>query len=130
MISRNRSISTAAAIPIDRTTSANSPVTCLYSAGVVAATTAAPHSLQNFEFGGSSVPHDPHANPVAVMSWPSILRHAVGSIGHVNIVSPLASQHGPYRRCGPARGLLATRCLGAGCLGRIPPMCEVGACRL
>ena len=55
---------------IECTTSANSTVTCLYSAGVVAVATAAPHSLQNFEFGDSSVPQDPHANPVAVMSWP------------------------------------------------------------
>jgi hypothetical protein len=33
MISRNRSASKAEAISIDRTTSANSTVTCLYSAG-------------------------------------------------------------------------------------------------
>jgi hypothetical protein len=30
----------------------------------------APHLLQNRESGGSSVPHDPHPNPVAVMSSP------------------------------------------------------------
>jgi hypothetical protein len=41
-----------------RTTSANSAVTCLYSADWVACVTGAPHSLQNLEFGGSSVPHD------------------------------------------------------------------------
>jgi hypothetical protein len=68
MISRNRSVSTAAAMSIDRTTSANSTVTCLYSAGVVAIATAAPHSLQNFEFGGSSLPHDPHTKAAAAMS--------------------------------------------------------------
>ena len=51
---------------IDRTTSANSTVTCLYSAERLASVTAAPHSLQNFEFSGSSVPHDPHDSPVAV----------------------------------------------------------------
>jgi hypothetical protein len=69
----------------------------LYSAGVVAAT-AAPHSLQNFESGGSSVPHDPHTKAAAVMSrgQPTVL--------HVTIVSPLASQHVPYRRCDPANG--------------------------
>jgi hypothetical protein len=50
------------------TTSANSTVTCLYSAGVVAVATAAPHSLQNFEFGGSSIPHDPHTKAAAVIS--------------------------------------------------------------
>jgi hypothetical protein len=57
-----------AAMSIERTTSANSTVTCLYSAGVVAIATGAPHSLQNFEFGGGSVPHDPHTKAAAVMS--------------------------------------------------------------
>ena len=47
MISRNRSVSTAAAMSIERTTSANSTVTCLYSADLAGAITAAPHSLQN-----------------------------------------------------------------------------------
>ena len=52
-------------------TSANNTVTCLYSAGVAAGVMGAPHLLQNFEFsGGSSVPHDPHPKPVAVMSSP------------------------------------------------------------
>jgi hypothetical protein len=68
MISRNRSISRAAAMSIERTTSANRTVTCLYSAGVVAVATAAPHSLQNFEVGGSSVPQAAHANPAAVIA--------------------------------------------------------------
>ena len=68
MISRNRSAPTAAAMSIECTTSANSTVTCLNSAVVVAVATAAPHALQNFEFGGSSVPHDPHTKAVAVMS--------------------------------------------------------------
>jgi hypothetical protein len=69
----------------------------LYSAGFEADVTAAPHSLQNFEFGGSSVPHDPHANAAAVISrgQPSF---------HVTILSSLASQHVPYRRCDPANG--------------------------
>jgi hypothetical protein len=70
MISRSRSAPTAAAMSIERTTSANSAVTCLYSAGVVAVATGAPHLLQNRESGGSSVPHDPHRNPVAVMRSP------------------------------------------------------------
>jgi hypothetical protein len=51
---------------IECTTSANNTVTCLYSAAVAAAMIGAPHSLQNLEFGGSSVPHDPHDSPVAV----------------------------------------------------------------
>jgi len=44
----------------------------------VAPATAAPHSLQNFEFGASSVPHDPHTNAAAVISrgHPSVVpRH-------------------------------------------------------
>ena len=85
MISRSRSAPTAAAMSIECTTSANSTVTCLYSAGVVAVATAAPHSLQNFEFGGSSVPHDPHKG-----SPPSC--HAASPPSFtVNIVSPLAN---------------------------------------
>jgi hypothetical protein len=75
-----------------------STVTCLYSAGLVAVATAAPHSLQNFEFGGSSVPHDPHTKAAAVMSRGHL------TVVHVTIVSPLASQHVPYRRCDPAHG--------------------------
>ena len=53
---------------VERTTSANSTVTCLYSAGVVAVATAAPHSLQNLAFSLSSVPHDPHTKAATVMS--------------------------------------------------------------
>jgi hypothetical protein len=40
----------------------------LYSAGVVAVAAAAPHSLQNLAFSLSSVPHDPHNSPDAVIS--------------------------------------------------------------
>ena len=70
MISRNRSAPTAAAMSIECTTSANSTVTCLYSADRVACVSGAPHSLQNLEFGGSSVPHDPQSSPVAVSPPP------------------------------------------------------------
>ena len=66
MISRSRSAPTAAAMSIECTTSANSTVTCLYSAAVAAGLTGAPHLLQNRESGGSSVPHDPHDSPAAV----------------------------------------------------------------
>ena len=66
MISRSRSAPTAAAMSIECTTSANSTVTCLYSAAVAAGLTGAPHLLQNRESGGSSVPHDPHNSPAAV----------------------------------------------------------------
>jgi hypothetical protein len=55
--------------------------------------------LQNFEFGGSSVPHDPHNSPDAVIS------RGQPTVVHVTIVSPLASQHVPYRRCDPANGI-------------------------
>src|SRR6185436_10900998 len=44
----------------------NNIVTCLYSADRLTCVTGAPHSLQNFEFGDSSVPHDPHDSPDAV----------------------------------------------------------------
>jgi hypothetical protein len=55
-------------------------------------------TLQNFEFGGSSVPHDPHTTAAAVMSR----GHPTGV--HVDIVSPLASQHVPYRGRDQANG--------------------------
>jgi hypothetical protein len=67
------------------TTSANSTVTCLYSAGVVPAETAAPHWLQNLAFSLSSVPHDPRESPVAVISRRS------PTAAHINIVSPLVN---------------------------------------
>ena len=70
MISRSRSAPTAAAMSIECTTSANSTVTCLYSADRVACVSGVPHSLQNLEFGGSSVPHDPQSSPVAVSPPP------------------------------------------------------------
>src|SRR6478752_11365 len=66
MISRSRSGPTAAAMSIESTTSANSTVTSLYSADRVECVSGAPHSLQNLELGGSSVPHDPQDTPAAV----------------------------------------------------------------
>src|SRR6187549_3794154 len=66
MISRSRSAPTAAAMSIECTTSANSTVTCLYSADRLTCETGAPHSLQNLEFGESSVPHELHDNRAAV----------------------------------------------------------------
>ncbi|MGW4099596.1 hypothetical protein [Mycobacterium sp. NPDC004974] len=68
MISRNRSAPTAAAMSIECTTSANSTVTCLYSAGGESAETAAPHSLQNLAFSFSAVPHDPQDRSAVVTS--------------------------------------------------------------
>ena len=71
MISRSRSAPTAAAMSIECTTSANSTVTCLYSADRVACVSGAPHSLQNLEFGlAARVPHDPQNSPVAVSPPP------------------------------------------------------------
>ena len=74
-----------AAMSIERTTSANSTVTRLYSAGVVAiATTGAPHSLQNFEFSAQLRT----ARPAHHGSPPSC--HAASPLSfHVFIVSPL-----------------------------------------
>ena len=57
MISRNRSISSAAARSIERTTSANSTVTCLYSACVSGSTTGEPQPWQNRAFARGSAPH-------------------------------------------------------------------------
>ena len=84
---------------IERTTSANNTATCLYSAGVVAIATRAPHSLQNFEFGGNSVPHDPHTTVAAVTSrgQPTIVPRLYRvTAGETNI--------DPYRRRDPANG--------------------------
>jgi hypothetical protein len=78
--------------PWDRT------VVGLYSAGVAAVATAAPHSLQNFEFGGSSLPQDPHIKAAAVIS------RGQPTVVHGTIVSSLASQHVQYRRRDPANG--------------------------
>ena len=124
MISRNRSAPTAEAMYIECTTSANRTVTCLYSADFAAADTAAPHSLQNLEFGGSSVPHDPHTTVAVVMS------RGQPTVVHVTIVSPLASQHVPYRRCDPANGSRARPRLAAGCLGPDSADVRGGACLL
>src|SRR6202044_3331087 len=68
MISRSRSAPRAAAMSIECTTSANSTVTCLYSADVAAGVIGAPHLLQNRESGGNSVPHDPHTKAATVIS--------------------------------------------------------------
>src|SRR5271170_6362977 len=70
MISRSRSAPTAAAMSVECTTSANSTVTCLYSAVWVAVLRGVPHSLQNFEFGGNSVPQDPQTSPAVVRPPP------------------------------------------------------------
>ena len=66
MISRNRSISNAAAISVDRTTSANSTVTCLYSAASTAATSCDPHVSQNRAPSRGTAPHDRHTADAAV----------------------------------------------------------------
>jgi hypothetical protein len=95
---------TAAAMSMECTTSANSTVTCLYSAGFEAAETAVPHSSQNFALDRSSAPHDLPLNLRRSCRRRGYCRTAVISIAHVNIVSPLASQDVPNRRCDPASG--------------------------
>src|SRR3954447_4167816 len=65
MISRNRSISTAAAMSIERTTSANSTVTCLYSAASTD-TSCDPHASQNLAPSWGVAPHDRHTAGAAV----------------------------------------------------------------
>src|SRR5512142_1606245 len=69
MISRSRSGPTAAAMSIEPTTSANSTVTCLYSAWL-SATTADPQESQNRAPSLSSAPHDPH-DTATVQSCPT-----------------------------------------------------------
>ena len=70
MISRNRSISTAAAMSIERTTSANNTVTCLYFAVSPETAVGAPHSSQNLAFTRRPAPHDPHATPAVIRAPP------------------------------------------------------------
>src|SRR6185436_12236608 len=97
MISRNRSAPTAAAIVIEWTTSANSTVTCLYSADRLNCVTGAPHSLQNLEFGGSSVPHDPQSSPVAVSPPPPSRLGSTSVSFHrwstMSVISPCHLRH-------------------------------------
>src|SRR6478736_6671201 len=94
MISRNRSAPTAAAIVIEWTTSANSTVTCLYSADRLSCVTGAPHSLQNLEFGGSSVPHDTQSSPVAVSPPPpSPLGSTSVSFHRCSVMSVISPRH-------------------------------------
>src|SRR6201996_7331497 len=69
MISRNRSAPTAAAMSIECTTSANSTVTCLYSAWMSCPMTGAPQPSQNRAPSRGSVPHVRHA--VAAVIRPS-----------------------------------------------------------
>src|SRR5262249_16409610 len=101
MISRNRSAPTAAAMSIECTTSANSTVTCLYSADRLPCVTGAPPSLKNLEFGCSSVPHDAHdtavsaprvsSTPISCHCWSTMsvisqchLRHELLRPSHVS----------------------------------------------
>ena len=124
MISRSRSAPTAAAMSIECTTSANSTVTCLYSAGVVAVATGAPHSLQNRAISAAAqyrttrtprlLPSCHAASPLAFTSlschrWPANMCHIAAAI------RPTGRRYAAPRR---------------GVWGRIPPMCEVGACLL
>ncbi|WP_029117121.1 hypothetical protein [Mycobacterium sp. URHB0044] len=60
MTSRSRSMSSAAAMSIERTTSANNNVTCLYSALSTEAAIEAPHASQNRAPARGAAPHDRH----------------------------------------------------------------------
>ena len=90
---------------IEWTTSANSTVTCLYSADRLTCVTGAPHSLQNLEFGGSSVPHDPQNSPVAVSPPPP---SPPGSTSV--IVSPLVSDVCQIAVPAPIRSFETLKC--------------------
>ncbi len=69
MISRSRSAPTTEAMYIECTTSANSTVTCLNSAGVSCPVTGVPQPSQNRAPSRGSVPHVRHA--VAAVIRPS-----------------------------------------------------------
>jgi hypothetical protein len=68
----------------------------LYSADRVVFVTGAPHSLQNLAFALSSVPHDPHNSPDAVMSR-----------GHPTVV-PRHCHRWPSNSCRIAAAILTT----------------------
>src|ERR1700747_378982 len=94
MISRSRSAPTAEAMSIEWTTSANSTVTCLYSADLAAGVIGAPHWLQNRESGGNSVAHDVHDSPVAVsLPPPSPLPSTSVSFHHWSTMSVIWPGH-------------------------------------
>src|SRR5271166_6839801 len=50
--------------------SANSTVTCLYSAVSPDTAVGAPHSSQNLAFSRRRVPHEPHATPAVIRAPP------------------------------------------------------------
>src|SRR5262249_47224973 len=77
MISRNRSMSTAAAMSVDRTTSANSTLTCLYMAASPETAVGEPHPAQNLAFSRSPVPHPAHATS-------TVMRHS-HRLGHRDV---------------------------------------------
>jgi hypothetical protein len=72
-------VAAARAMSFECTTSANNTVTCLNSADVAAGVIGVPHSLQNLEIGGSSVPHDVHDSVVAVSPPPPVRPTATSS---------------------------------------------------
>jgi hypothetical protein len=63
-------MSRVAAMSIERTTSANSAVTYLYSVGTVETMVCALHSSQNLAFSRSPVPHDAHDTPAVIRAPP------------------------------------------------------------
>src|SRR4029077_17308498 len=86
MMSRSRSISRVAAMSIDRTTSANSTVTCLYSAERVDCVSRPPHSVQNLPVELECAPQEPQTSGVAVGPPPTSWLAPMSLI-----VSPLVS---------------------------------------
>src|SRR4029077_115138 len=101
MISRSRFAPTAAAMSIECTTSANNTVTCLYSADRLTCVTGAPHSLQNFEFGGSSAPHHPQSSPVAVSPPPPSPLGSTSVSFHCSVMSLVSPCHLRYEARDP-----------------------------
>src|SRR5829696_7534309 len=137
MISRKRSASRAAAMSIDRTTSANSTVTCLYAAAVTEAISCDPHSSQNRAPSRGTAPHDRQtsaagetassAGPVALTDI--AIRPAYGvsyaAIGKVTILTctALTCARRPLRYVAPVTNsgpLAGVRVLALGGIGPGP----------
>src|ERR1700754_1823264 len=109
MISRSRSAPTAAAMSIECATSANSTVTCLYSADWVACVSRVPHSPQNLAVGLDCAPQEPQNSAVAVSSPPPSPLGSTSVSFHcwstMSVISPCHLRHEVLRPSSCADGV-------------------------
>src|ERR1700741_3656716 len=103
MISRSRSTPTLAAISIEWTTSANSTVTCLYSADWVSGVSRAPHSPQNLAVGPDCAPQEPQSFWSAISVISRLFRGPECRSGLVDFVV-CERHHGRGRHCNALAG--------------------------